>query len=84
MKAGTSKAPKYIPVHAIQMVLSSNPMDWLIAFHAIIGSDSVSRFGGHGKKTVRKVFQKHPAKLAGFGKGLALKHSDIVDRKIHL
>ena len=41
-KAGTAKAPKYYPVHAIPMMLSAHQIDTLLAFHVVIGSDSVS------------------------------------------
>ena len=50
MKAGTSNAPKYFPVHEIRMLLSIDLVDTLLAFHAITGCDSVSQFSGHGKK----------------------------------
>ena len=51
IKAGMSNAPKYFPVHEIRMLLYIDLVDTLLAFHAITGCDSVSQFGGHGKKT---------------------------------
>ena len=45
------KAGLYFPVHEIQMLLSIDLVDTLLAFHAITGCDSVSQFSGHGKKT---------------------------------
>ncbi len=36
MKAGTSKAPKYLPVHEIHRRLSAEQLDTLLAFHAVI------------------------------------------------
>ena len=69
MKAGTSKEPKYFPVHAIREVLSADQIDTLLAFHAVTGCDSVSQFCGHGKKTAWQVFQKHHKDLADLGKG---------------
>ena len=48
MKAGTSNAPKYFPVHEIRMLLSIDLVDTLLAFHAISGYDSVSQFTGLG------------------------------------
>ena len=71
MKAGTSKALKYIPVHVTRWMLGANGHANYI--HAVTGCDSVSQFGGHGKKTAWKVLQKHHADLAGCGKGLSLK-----------
>ena len=50
MKAGTSKAPKYFPVHDIYNNLLSGQVDTILTFHAITGCDSVSQFSGHGKK----------------------------------
>ena len=57
MKAGTLNAPKCFPVHEIRMLLSIDLVDTLLAFHAITGCDSVSRFSGHGKKTAWAVFK---------------------------
>ncbi len=51
MKAGTSKAPKYFPVHEIHKLLSPDQLDTILAFHALTGCDSVSQFSGHSKKT---------------------------------
>ena len=69
MKAGTSNAPKYFPVHEIRMLLSNDLVDTLLAFHAITGCDSVSQFTGHGKKTAWAVFKQHHTDLVGLGKG---------------
>ena len=69
MKAGTSNAPKYFPVHEIRMLLYIDLVDTLLAFHAITGCDSVSQFSGHGKKTAWTVFKRHHTDLIGRGKG---------------
>ena len=69
MKAGTSNAPKYFPVHEIRMLLYIDLVDTLLAFHAITGCDSVSAFSGHGKKTAWAVFKQHHTDLIGLGKG---------------
>ena len=69
MKAGTSNAPKYFPVHEIRMLLSNDLVDTLLAFHAITRCDSVSQFTGHGKKTAWAVFKQHHTDLVGLGKG---------------
>ena len=69
MKAGTSKDPKYFPVHDIHKLLSDDQVDTLLAFHALTGCDSVSQFSGHGKKTTWQVFKQHHTDLTGLGKG---------------
>ena len=50
MKAGTSKASKYLPVHEIHQNLSVEQLDTLLASHAVTGCVSVSQVSGHGKK----------------------------------
>ncbi len=69
MRAGTSRAPRYFPVHEIHKLLSPDQLDTLLAFHAVTGCDSVSRFSGHSKKTARQVFQKYHTDLLGLCKG---------------
>ena len=81
MKAGTSKEPKYFPVHAIREVLSADQIDTLLAFHAVTGCDSVSQFCGHDKKTAWQVFQKHHKDLADLGKGY-LTENTVVSAEI--
>ena len=63
------KAGMYFSVHEIQMLLSIDLADTLLAFHAITGCDSVSQFSGLGKKTVRVVFKQYHTDLIGLGKG---------------
>ena len=41
LKARTSKAPKYLPVQEIRMLLFADEVDTILAFHAIMGCDSV-------------------------------------------
>ena len=36
MKAGTSKDPKFFPVHEIHRILSEDQLDTLLAFHALL------------------------------------------------
>ena len=74
MKAGTSNAPKYFPVHEIRMLLSIDLVDTVLAFHAITGWDSVSQFSGHGKKTAWAVFKQHHTDLMGLGNGSLTKN----------
>ena len=54
--SGTSKHPKHIPVHLINLAPSA--IDNIIAFHAVTGCDVTSQFSGKGKHTCWKVFFK--------------------------
>ena len=76
MKAGTSKAPTYLPVHEILQNLSVEQLDTLLAFHAVTGCNNVSQFSGHGikKKPAWQVFQQHHTALFGLGKGPVTDH----------
>ena len=47
--SGTSKQPKYIPVHLFN--LAPSVIDNIIAFHAVTGCDVTSQFSGKGKRT---------------------------------
>jgi len=69
MKAGTSKQPKYIPVHEIRRQIPIEQISSIIAFHAITGCDSVSQLSGHTKKTAWRVFQLNHSNLSQLGKG---------------
>ena len=69
MKAVTSNAPKYFPVHEIRMLLYIDLVDTVLAFHAITGCDNVAQFSGHGNKTAWAVFKQHHTDLIGLGKG---------------
>ena len=69
LKAGTSKDPKFFPVHDIRKSLSDEQVETLLAFHAITGCDSVSQFSGFGKRTAWQVFEHHHNDLINLGKG---------------
>ena len=62
MKAGTSKAPKYLPVHEICMWLSADHVDKLLAFHVTECNSSVA--------TVRKKPGKCSSNIAQISLGL--------------
>ena len=72
MKAGTSKKPKYIPIHDVCEKLSGTLplLETLIPFHALSGCDTVSYFLGHSKKTAWKLFIKDYHLLQDIGKGV--------------
>jgi len=69
MKAGTSKHPKYIPVHDIRRQLPDEQVSSILTYHAITGCDTVSQFSGHSKKTAWRVFQEHHENLCQLGRG---------------
>ena len=59
--------------------------DWsnkrTFAFHAVTGCDSISQFGGHGKKTAWQVFQKHHMDLDDLGKGYPTENTVVSAEK---
>ncbi|CAH3166947.1 unnamed protein product [Porites lobata] len=71
MKAGTSKKPKYLPIHTIRERLknSVSKIETILPFHAITGCDTVSFFAGHSKKTAWKAFAHHQKLLESLGDG---------------
>ena len=69
MNAGTSKQPKFIPVHEIHDQLTSDQTSAITGFHALTGCDTVSQISGHSKKTTWKVFLRHHSLLENLGKG---------------
>ena len=71
MKAGTSKKPKYLPIHTIRERLknSVSKIVTILPFHAITGCDTVSFFAGHSKKTAWKAFAHHQKLLESLGDG---------------
>ena len=76
MKAGTSNAPKYFPVHEIRMLLSIERVDTKLAFHAITRFDSVSQFSCRGKKTAWAVSTQHHNDLIGLDTGSLTENID--------
>ena len=65
MQAGTYRDPRYIAIHDI--TIPPDLLDSLLAFHAVSGSDSTSKFAGIGKKSAWKVFKEHPELLSSLG-----------------
>ena len=84
MKAGTAKARKYIPVHAIikKLQMEDKVLKLLPGFHALTGSDSTSYIAGHTKKTCWDVFVKHRHLLRGLGESPALSDHTIQDTEV--
>lgn len=67
IKFGTSKKPKFIPIHDIAKNMDLDMRNALLAYHAITGCDSTSAFSGHTKKSSWPVFKKHFKVLNDFG-----------------
>ena len=65
MSCGTSKKPKYIPVHAINY--PPLVMDNVIAYHSVTGCDTTSQLSGKAKRSTWKVYLRDPALLAQLG-----------------
>lgn len=68
IKSGTGKDTKFYPVHDIAKQLSPTAIQNILGFHSISGCDTVSSFGGLGKKTCWKVYLQYPELLHGVGR----------------
>jgi len=66
MDAGTTKKPKYIPVHDVRKSLPNTVLRNLLAYHSITGCDSTSQLSGHGKKSTWKTYMEQPDMLDSF------------------
>lgn len=58
---GSGKNVQHIPAHAIATYLGQDKASSLPMFHALTGCDTVSFFGGRGKKTAWDVWKVFPA-----------------------
>ncbi|KAG1714697.1 Kelch-like protein 1 [Nymphon striatum] len=78
--AGTSKKPKYVPIHDIrkQLGFSDQVYETIPAFHAITSCDTVSYFSGHSKKYAWNVFIEHNDLLKDLGRSPTLS-TDVSD-----
>ena len=57
---GTGKNKRYLPVHEIANSLGKSRSKALLFWHAFTGCDTVSAFGGRGKKTAWQVWEVFP------------------------
>ena len=57
---GTGKHTRYLPTHTIAATLGPDKASVLPLFHAFTGCDTVSFFGGRGKKTAWDVWNVFP------------------------
>ena len=57
---GTGKKFRYLPIHEIVHTIGPTKSRSLAFFHAFTGCDTVSSFGGHGKKMAFDVWHAFP------------------------
>lgn len=57
---GTGKHTRYLPAHTIASIIGPDKASVLPLFHAFTGCDTVSFFGGRGKKTAWEVWDVFP------------------------
>lgn len=69
ISCGTSKQPKFLPVHEIRNNMQGDVVSALPLYHAVTGCDSTSQFYGLGKKSTWSVLIKHPHLLSGLFTG---------------
>lgn len=68
MKAGTSKKPKYIPIHLMAAQFDAHVLSSLPAFHSLTGCDTTSFLAGHTKKSYWNVYNENHDLLSNLGK----------------
>ena len=68
MKTGTSKTPKYIPIHSGAAKFDNHILNSLLAFHSLISCDS-SLLMRHTKILCWSVFKEYHNFLPTLGKG---------------
>ena len=69
---------RYIPVHELAASMDQRMCVTLHVFHAFTGCDTVSSFGGRGKKTAWDTWQSYPEATEAF-EDLLLMQGDISD-----
>ena len=60
LEFGTGSKFCYIPIHEVVSGMDSQNCVVLPVFHVFTGCDTVSSFGGRGKKTAWKIWQVFP------------------------
>ena len=63
---GTKSNFRYIPVYVIANQMDKNTCKALPVFHAFTGCDTVSAFGGRGKKTAWNTWKVFPEVTEAF------------------
>ena len=77
----TAKARKFFPVHKVFQLLQPEIIQFLLAFHALMGCDTTSYIAGHTKHSAWKILQLHAELLKDFGNvPLADRIIDSVER----
>ena len=54
---------RYIPIHKIHDILTSEEKAILLPIYCLTGCDTVSSFHGHGKSTAFKILRENAAEL---------------------
>ena len=87
---GTGKHLHNLPAHTIATSLGQDKSSALPMFHAIKGCDTVSFFGGRGKKTAWEVWKVFPElmlvlrALAALPKDISEEHMAVIERFVIL
>ena len=66
--SGTVKKRKYIPITGVHSKLPAEPDRALLAFHSLMGCDTLS-FARHSKTTVYRTFKEHHNLINSLGDG---------------
>lgn len=77
MRAGTAKEKIYVPVHTVRQTLDPEVRNNWLAYHSLTGSDTISQFSGHGKRSTWKTYVKYPELLKDLGRSDTVQMRDI-------
>lgn len=77
---GTGKKFRYIPIHEIVNTLGLTKARSIAFFHAFTGCDTVSSFGGRGKKMAFEVWNAYPAVTETF-LSLGMNPSEVTEQR---
>ncbi len=69
VSSGTSKQPRFVPVHTVRQSLTPHILATVLPFHCITGCDTVSSFYNHGKKSAWEVDNTKTLEEFGTGDG---------------
>lgn len=76
---GTGPSFRYIPIHKLAVAMDPRMCANLHVFHAFTGCDTVSSFGGRGKKTAWETWKVFPEVTEAF-EDLLIMRDDISDK----
>ena len=72
---GTSSSFRYIPIHEVVKVMDPRTCMALSVFHSFTGCDTVSSFGGRGKKSAWNTWQVYPEVTGAFERLLLMEET---------